>query len=354
MEIIELILSIFGTLLVVVTLLPLLPADVWWVRVWEFLRIQLAVLILFVLLVYLGIGLPFGFWRVTLVGALLLCLVYHALSIVPYTPLVKPQVQLSHDPQENTQVRLLFVNVEMSNREAEKLKEIVRAADADVIIAAETDAWWQEQLAEFATTHPHTVWQPQENHYGLLLFSRLELVAPQVKFLVQDDVPSIHTEARLGDGRTVHLHCLHPRPPVPNAETEQSTERDAELLIVARQLENVEVPTIVLGDLNDVAWSHTTTLFTRISGLLDPRVGRGFYNSFHTRYPFLRFPLDHLYHSAHFRLVEFERLPAFGSDHFPMCVTLNLEPEAQAAQNTEEAAPADEAEAKEKINEATG
>jgi len=312
------------------------------------------VLILLVLLIYLGVGLPFGFWRVSLVGALLLSLVYHALSILPYTPWVKPQVQLSQSPQENTQVRLLFVNVEMTNRKAEKLKEIIRAADADVIVAAETDAWWQEQLAEFATTHPHTVWQPQENYYGMLLFSRLDLSDSQVKFLVQEDIPSIHTEARLGDGRTIQLHCLHPRPPSPNAKTERSTERDAELLIVARQLENVDVPTIVLGDLNDVAWSHTTTLFTRISGLLDPRVGRGFYNSFHTRYPFLRFPLDHLYHSTHFRLVEFERLPAFGSDHFPMCVTLNLEPEAKAAQNAEKSAPEDEAEAREKIEKAAG
>jgi endonuclease/exonuclease/phosphatase (EEP) superfamily protein YafD len=124
------------------------------------------------------------------------------------------------------------------------------------------------------------------------------------------------------------------------------------LLILGRQLENSDLPTVVLGDLNDVAWSHTTHLFERISGLLDPRVGRGFYNSFNARRVLLRFPLDHLYHSNHFRLVDFERLPAFGSDHFPMFVALNLEPEAKSEQSAAPASSGDEVEASEKIEKA--
>ena len=31
--------------------------------------------------------------------------------------------------------------------------------------------------------------QPQENTYGMLLYSRLELLAPEGKFLVQDELP---------------------------------------------------------------------------------------------------------------------------------------------------------------------
>lgn len=82
---------------------------------------------------------------------------------------------------------------------------------------------------------------------------------------------------------------MHPRPPgVQRADEEKdsgieeaadrqdSDKRDAELLLVATEVKNLgDVPVIVGGDFNDVAWSYTTDLFQRIGGLLDPRVGRG-------------------------------------------------------------------------------
>ena len=37
-------------------------------------------------------------------------------------------------------------------------------------------------------------------------------------------------------------------------------------------------------------------------------IGRGFYPSFHAKHWFLRYPLDHCFHSKHFRLVSFRRL----------------------------------------------
>jgi endonuclease/exonuclease/phosphatase (EEP) superfamily protein YafD len=83
-------------------------------------------------------------------------------------------------------------------------------------------------------------------------------------------------------------------------------------------------PCIVLGDLNDVAWSRTTELFLKTSKLLDPRRGRGFYNTFHAHYLFLRWPLDHFFVSSQFRLVAMRVEPAVGSDHFPISLSVVL------------------------------
>lgn len=49
------------------------------------------------------------------------------------------------------------------------------------------------------------------------------------------------------------------------------------------------------------------------------------YNSFNARVPVLRFPLDHIFHSEHFRLVRLERLGKFGSDHFPLFIELSYQ-----------------------------
>jgi endonuclease/exonuclease/phosphatase (EEP) superfamily protein YafD len=159
------------------------------------------------------------------------------------------------------------------------------------------------------------VHQPQSNTYGMLLYSRYPLVDPRIEFRVQPDVPSIHTGVQLPSGDVVRLHCLHPRPPAPGENT-RSTERDAELLLVAKQLEHEDRPSIVVGDMNDVAWSHTNSLFQKISGLLDPRIGRGFFSTFNANWPFIRFPLDHAFVSHHFRLRAFEVLAHMGSITF--------------------------------------
>jgi endonuclease/exonuclease/phosphatase (EEP) superfamily protein YafD len=95
---------------------------------------------------------------------------------------------------------------------------------------------------------------------------------------------------------------------------------------VAKEIDHQDQPSIVVGDLNDVAWSRTSSLFQKISGLLDPRVGRGFYSTFNANWPFIRFPLDHAFVSRHFHVVAFEVLPHVGSDHFPVFARLTLSP----------------------------
>ncbi|MFQ3789715.1 endonuclease/exonuclease/phosphatase family protein [Halomonas sp. A29] len=321
-------------LLLVATLVAKMPLRWWWIRACEFPRLQLAAAALVSALLTLTLPSP---WRWPLLIASLLVVVLQARFILPWTRFWPVQVQDAEPGHQDRCITLLIANVLTPNRRAARLMEIIRQNDPDIVLTLESDAWWQGQLdAELDEKWPHSVKIPLDNLYGMHLYSRLPLSDTRVEWLIQDDIPSIHTEVTLKSGDRLRLHALHPRPPAPN-ESEETLWRDAELLLVGKTINEEPVPTIVAGDLNDVAWSRTTRLFCRISGMLDPRRGRGRYSTFHARYPLLRWPLDHIFTSEHFTLKELKRLPYFGSDHFPILASLCFRPSRRDEHDTPEA-----------------
>jgi endonuclease/exonuclease/phosphatase (EEP) superfamily protein YafD len=316
---------IVGGFVIAVTILPLFRAKAWWIRIWDFPRFQLAIA---GLLAIIGTVWSQGPWL--FVGALGACVLYQTGLVWRYSRLAPLEVEQS---RTGTQPRLTVAvsNVLQTNRASDRLIRELAAADADVMLFVETDDWWRERLDALLGTHPHTVQCPLPNTYGMLLYSRLPLLDTSIDFLVEPDIPSIRAQIRLDDRTTVSLNCVHPRPPAPG-ESDESLERDAELLLVGKRVCKAGQPAVVCGDLNDVAWSRTTRLFQKASGLVDPRKGRGMFSTFHARFPGFRFPLDHILHSTEFRLVEMRRLPYVGSDHFPVVATLSFEPDAAAKQ----------------------
>jgi endonuclease/exonuclease/phosphatase (EEP) superfamily protein YafD len=160
---------------------------------------------------------------------------------------------------------------------------------------------------------------------------------PGAAHLLENYVPSIETGVRLPSGTTIIFHGVHPKPP-PLHDTER---RDAELLIVGRKVGAESRPAIVAGDLNDVAWSSTTRLFQQISGLLDPRIGRGLYSTYNANLPFLRWPVDQVFFQNSFTLLEMRRLGYIGSDHFPFYIALCYQPDAAPRQPQPQPAPED-------------
>lgn len=347
----KIIVYLLAFLTIALTVLPLFKFSAWWVRIGDFPRIQIVTLSLMAAFLIFMLDSPLGFVQAAVIVLLLLCSVYQVYRIFPYLPVYPAQVEKAKNPAAGKTLTILISNVFMENRKSRQLIELVKKAQPDLFLLAEVDERWTNEIAELEEEYVYNVKHPLDNTYGMAFYSKLELDDPQVKFLVEDDIPSIHTGVRLASGDWVRLFCLHPLPPVP-PENDRSAERDGELLMVGRMADQTEQPVIVAGDLNDVAWSRTTNLFQKISGLLDPRIGRGLYNSFHADYPFLRFPLDHVFHSNHFRLVKLDRMPYIGSDHFPLMVTLSLESSAEFTQEEPEANGDEQREADEAIREA--
>jgi len=326
-----------------VTIWGWMPLDNWWVRVVEFPRIQIMVLgvVAWAAMILFYSEWQIGQWLLFL--ALSLTSAYQLRMVLPYTQLWKKEVQNATDDPKlaEHQIKIMVSNVLTPNEQKQDLVNLVNDKNPDILIALETDKKWERALEQIEPDYPYTVKVPLDNLYGMHLYSKLELIDPEIKYLIIDDIPSIHSQLRLQSGRVIWLYCLHPMPPSPT-EADKSTTRDAELLMVGKHIKEHEQTAILAGDLNDVAWSKTTRRFQRISGLLDPRIGRHFINTFHVKYPFLRWALDHIFHSACFTLVDISRMPSIGSDHFPVMTTLQYEP--QEASKQEQNAPTTDAE----------
>lgn len=320
-----LILAFCTLLILIVTLLPLWRHPHWFIRGMDFPRLQFTIFSAVLLSSELLLLDSDKLSAVLLIVATTLCLIWQLWWILPFTFLWPKEVKTASEDNASRQLSIITSNVFTPNRQASTLIELVKLHQPDVLVTLESDQWWQEQFKVIETEMPYSVKCPLDNLYGMHVYSKLPLSEQEICYLVEQDVPSIHVAIELRTGDKVRAHFLHPAPPSPTENTE-SAERDAELIIVARSIAESEQPVIVTGDLNDVAWSATTRLFRKISGLLDPRVGRGAFNTFHVDYPFARWPLDHIFHSDHFTLCDLQRLPSIGSDHFPLLTKLSLTP----------------------------
>lgn len=321
----KLILVLCTALALLLTLLPLSRHPHWIIRGMDFPRLQFAIFIATLLIAdFLVLNIQSGLtWL--LISIATLCLIWQLWWILPYTFLWRLEAKKASSSSFENQISILTANVLTPNRNARLLIQLVKEHNPDVLVTLESDQWWEDQLKVLEADMPHSVKCPLDNLYGMHVFSRLPLDDQEISYLVEEGVPSIHTTLTLRSGNSVRMHFVHPAPPSPT-ENPESAERDAELVIVARSVAESDQPVIVTGDLNDVAWSATTRLFRKISGLLDPRVGRGMFNTFHADFPFLRWPLDHLFHSQHFTLNSIKRLPSIGSDHFALLTRLTFSP----------------------------
>tara|TARA_R110001583_G_scaffold767_1_gene7090 strand:- start:1585 stop:2628 length:1044 start_codon:yes stop_codon:yes gene_type:complete len=305
------------------TLLPLWRHPHWLIRGMDFPRLQFMIFAVVLLIAHLFFLESDKIFSQVLIFATTVCLLWQLWWILPFTFLWRKEVKTSSDDAPEKQLSILTSNVFTPNRNTDALINLVRQHQPDLLVTLESDQWWQDKLQVIEAEMPYSVKCPLDNLYGMHVYSRLPIEDQEICYLVEQGVPSIHMSITLRTGDKIRTHFLHPAPPSPT-ENPESSQRDAELVMVARSVAQSEQPVIVTGDLNDVAWSATTRLFRKISGLLDPRVGRGALNTFHVDYPFARWPLDHLFHSSHFTLRDIQRLPSIGSDHFPLLARLSF------------------------------
>jgi endonuclease/exonuclease/phosphatase (EEP) superfamily protein YafD len=331
---------------IITTGLPLINSAAWWIRIFDFPRFQIAVLsLLALILAFVYLDFKWAY-KLPLLIAVAASLVYQVQFIMVYTPLWKTQAKDSNKPVKETSFTLLVSNVRMDNEDKESFHALVKKVNPDVLLINEPDNEWAASISRLDPDFPYSIKYPLDNTYGMMLLSKFPLTESSVNFLVKDDIPSVFTKITLPSGSIIDFYGVHPEPPSPGSDT---YERDTELLIIGKKVKESSNPTIVAGDMNDVGWSITSKLFRKYSGLVDPREGRGLFNTYSVYVPLLRYPLDHIFYSREFGLLTLEKLEEIGSDHFPLLVGLNYEPDGDNTEGVEQTNAAEEEEIEEKI-----
>ncbi|WP_369996073.1 endonuclease/exonuclease/phosphatase family protein [Winogradskyella sp.] len=338
----------FGILAILITIAPIFAVDYWWIRIFDFPHIQLTFLTALALLIYF---IKFDFKSLgdyAFITVLIACFIFQFVKFFPYTTFA-PDEMLKATDNANNNLSILTANVYQDNEDTQVIIDALNSSNADIMVLTEANNRWRDEIVSaISDAYSYKVEYPLDNTYGILLYSKLKLIDPQLKFLVEDDIPSIHTKAitRLGD--TIKIHAIHPTPPMPQ-HNPRSTDRDAEMMIVAKEVMDTQHPTIVVGDFNDVPWSSTNQLFKKVSKTLDPRIGRGIFSTYNAKKFLLRWPLDHIYCTKEFRYKSYKVYNETSSDHFPVYAEFSLEPNNAKEQEPEEVRKEDLKRAEEQI-----
>jgi endonuclease/exonuclease/phosphatase (EEP) superfamily protein YafD len=198
-----------STFFITGTAFSLFSHDHWAIRLFDFPRKQLAIGIAAALVGFVVVG-PSSLVEYGTLVLLAACFVYQFDHILPYTPLAPREVRGAVKKAKGSEkISFLIANVEIDNRNPDRFLDLVAEENPDVVLALETDHWWMEQLAPLRRKYSHSLRHPRDNAYGMCLYSRHPLLSPHVRFLVEDDVPSIHTRILLPSGQRVWFHGMH-------------------------------------------------------------------------------------------------------------------------------------------------
>jgi endonuclease/exonuclease/phosphatase (EEP) superfamily protein YafD len=252
-----------------------------------------------------------------------LCVLAHASPLAPYLLPRSAPAPLAALP-----VRILLLNVLTVNDRFDAVAALVWREDPDVVGLLEIDDRWSRALAPLRARYPYHVEHPQQDNFGIALFSRIPLGNVALRRLEHDAVRIAVGELDVAGRRTVLL-LAHPVPPAGGGPARL---RDRQLDALARirnEFEGREA--IVIGDLNTSPWSPRHARLETLAHLANAARGLGTFPSWPTALPWLMIPIDHCLLSPGLRAASLRLGPPVGSDHLPLIVEVAASPARLAA-----------------------
>ena len=222
--------------------------------------------------------------------------------------------------QAGPTTRAVLFNVNSNLGDPAQVADLLRGCDADIVVLEELSARWTTALRAVLKDYPHATLEAREDSFGIGLLTRLPVNKAETVYIGPAGVPSFIAELRANDA-LITVIATHALPP---AGPRYARLRDEHLAEIPGLVEEAAGPVLLLGDLNATPWSHAFRRLLRRSGLRDSMRGHGVQNTWPTGNPLLRIPIDHCLHSDAVEIVDRERGPKAGSDHFPLIVDFRV------------------------------
>lgn len=242
-------------------------------------------------------------------------LVAAAVALAPVAGTVTPELlrTIPQAPPGAPQVRIATHNVWNRNTDPAETAQTIIDARPDVVLLQEAGGSFRPILAAIRQHFPYSTDCPA--HCSLVIFSRLPIGSRDYHFNDAEgrrlEPPLIWAQI-LPPGMppfvVATLHYGHPSP--------SQARRRQELAEAIRQIDARDL--VIAGDMNLTPWASAMRVQDEALSPLT-RMTRALPS---WRRPVPVLPIDHLYAGPGWGLVEAKRLPATGSDHYPLLITL--------------------------------
>ena len=249
----------------------------------------------------------------------------NATIFIPYITIVKP---IQFDPPK---IRVLSINLDFRNSSYERTVSFITKSQPQLLILEELSERWEDGLREtlamfpyfirlrYSNVYPENFVKPfrdtmEKHKLSLGLFSKLPFESTKLGQLETYPIPYVMAQIKFNE-KPFTLFGVHLMSPISRV---LSKVRNKQIAVLTQQIQTINQPTVLLGDLNTTPWSPFFKDFIQKTGLKETRKELGIYPTWPTRHVSMQIPIDHSLTSNEIIVHSFRLGPDIGSDHFPM------------------------------------
>lgn len=223
-------------------------------------------------------------------------------------------------------LRMLSFNVYKDNSNPDAIGSMVRSVNPDVVLLVEAEGRLEgKAIEQLAPDYPFRFTRRDAREYiSLALFSKYPFKMEQRPLTRGSEQKVFYAEIDFR-GQPVQFYGVHPISP---KNLDRTITRNIQLRKLAAHImtqANPDLPLIVAGDFNTAPWQNGMRDFQRVTHLVNTDNFGNITLTWPTWLPpVFGVPIDHILHNSWFCSGEKHKLPATGSDHYPVWADLYL------------------------------